>query len=115
MLLATKTVVSELCKVSFLKAFFFFNQTQKVTEINFYQSFSCSVSAFCSKKAIQTPLKNMKIGQLDHNLGQFCTEAQKGSHTLNPPCLDPDKELKDVSALLDKHNFSILDKAERKT
>ena len=57
----------------------------------------------------------MKIGQLDHNLGQFCTEAQKGSHTLNPPCLDPDKELKDISALLDKHNFSISDKAERKT
>ena len=57
----------------------------------------------------------MKIGQLDHNLGQFCTEAQKGSHTLNPPCLDPDKELKDISALLDKHNFSILDKAEWKT
>ena len=57
MLLATKTVVSELCKVSFLQAFFFFNQIQKVTEINFNQSFSCSVSACCSKKAIQTPLK----------------------------------------------------------
>ena len=99
----------------FPKGLFFLNQIQKVTEINFYQSFSCSVSACCSKKAIQTPLKNIKIGQLDHNLGQFCSEAQKGSHTLNPPCLDPDKELKDISALLDKHNFSILDKAERKT
>ena len=99
----------------FPKGLLFFNQIQKVTEINFYQSFYCSVSACYSKKAIQTPLKNMKIGQLDHNLGQFCTEAQKGSHTLNPPCLDPDKELKDISALLDKHNFSILDKAERKT
>lgn len=99
----------------FPKGLFFFKSNTESNRDQFLSVILLFSFSFCSKKAIQTPLKNMKIGQLDHNLGQFCTEAQKGSHTLNPPCLDPDKELKDISALLDKHNFSILDKAERKT
>ena len=55
----------------------------------FVEPFTHLISAWCSEKAIKTPLENMMIGWLDHNPKRFYTEArtQKGEPYSKPTLL----------------------------